>query len=124
MGPEHGAHPDVVRTVDRTPGIADHAGDVELHVRSLGQLEVEVGAIVIPVVREVVIVAHRRNLLHETVLVHEAERHEIADLVGTAGDVHVVLGLEEGLAEHQLMPLGIREHHRVGAGAVGLDSLA
>ena len=123
MGPEHGAHPDVVGIGDRLPGVADHTADVELHVRGFGELEVQVGAVVIPVVGEVVVVRQAGHLLEQTVLVHIAHGHEIADLIRATGDVDVVLGLQEGLAEHQFGPLGVREHDRIAACAVGFDGL-
>ena len=124
MGPQHGEHPDVAAVaVQRFAGVADHAADVELHVRRLGELEVQVRAVVVPVVGVVVVVGDVRDLLQQTVLEHVAHRHEVADLVRAARDVDVVLGLEEGLAEHQLVPLRVREHDGVAARAVGLDGL-
>ena len=121
LGPEHGTHPDVGRRGIRLAGIADDPADVELHVRGLGELEVQVRAVVIAVVGVVVVVVQARHLLEQTVLEHVAHRHEVADLVGTAGDVDVVLGLQEHLAEHQFAPVGVREHQRVRSRAVRLD---
>ena len=125
MGPQHGQRPDVVAVaVQRLAGVADDAADVELHVRRLGELEVQVRAVVVPVVRVVVVVGDVRDLLEQTVLEHVTHGHEVADLVRTAGDVDVVLGLQEGLAEHQLVPVGVRVHDGVGTRPVGLEGLA
>ena len=124
MGPEHRKHPDVAAVaVQRLAGVAYDTADIELHVRGLGEFEVQVGAVVITVVGIVVVVGHVRDLLQQTVLEHITHRNEVTHLVRTAADVDVVLGLQEGLAEHQLVPLGVREHDGVAAGTVSLDGL-
>ena len=56
-------------------------------------------------------------------MVHITHGNKVAHFVGATGDVHVVLGLHEGLAEHQLGPLGVGEHDGIAAGTVSLDGL-
>ena len=70
VGPQHRTHPDVVRSGDRLLGVAYHTADVELHIGCFRELEVKVGAVVITVVGEVVVVGYAGNLLQETVLEH------------------------------------------------------
>ena len=93
MGPEHRQGPDVVAVRIRGMRVTDDATYVEVHVRGLGQLEVQVRTVVVPVVGVVVVVVDAGDALEQTVLEHVAEGNEVTDLVGTAGDVDVVLML-------------------------------
>ena len=123
VGPQHRQGPDVVPVGIRLLGIADNTADVEVHVGGFGEFEVQVCAVVVTVVCVVVVVVHARDLLEQTILEHVTQRHKVTHLVRTAGDVDVVLGLEEGLAEHHLIPVGAGVHDGVAVRAIGFDCL-
>ena len=74
-------YPDVGPVGIRLLGIADNTADVEVHVGGLGELEVQVRAVVVTVVGVVVVIGYARDLLQQTVLEHVTHGHEVTHLV-------------------------------------------
>ena len=79
---------------------------------SFNKVHVHIAAVVEPVVTEVGVVG-LIVLLEHTVLMHVAQRHEIAEALPSSGEGDIVLGLPGIILEDFLLPVYIREHDRL-----------
>ena len=107
--PHHGP-PEVL--VLRFHPVAETSSDVEFQQSCLGEVHVHIAAVVEPVVTEVGVVG-LIVLLEHTVLMHVAQRHEIAEALPSSGEGDIVLGLPGIILEDFLLPVYIREHDRL-----------
>ena len=127
MGPDLGDNPRILvlagsgNHIERLPPVAHIASDTEFHLGRAGELHIHIRTVIEPVVAVVVVVFLVRELLQKTILEEVAEGDEILHLVISAGDVDIVLGLEEHIIEDVIRPVHARIHYRVRAGPVGLD---
>ena len=103
-------------------GVAHVSGNVERQCGCVCHVHVKVGTVVKTVIG-VAVVVFLVELLEQTALGEHTCRDEVAHLLASSADVHVVLCLQRGVFHDVVGPLRAREPDGVGAGAEHLEHL-